>query len=235
MPKAPQKASPVKVQVVIKGNLDQGKYAAALRRLARELVKTFGEKGKNWVLTESIGEPPSKGPRDITLYVVAGDEAPTDLWAAHGYKVPPAEMAKLQAAFDPSSKTAGATYRNVGIVPADKAIGLGEYGLSNSMTHEVGHSLIGVRCDHPSSEPECGGVMQEFPSPREDLGYNDQFTRTVREMYPLMVTERPSYTAVWQPSTEGEIQLYGWTTDALRAEYDKLWEQGWRLKLLSLF
>jgi hypothetical protein len=65
--------------VVLKGNVDTGKYGAALRRLTRELVKTFGENGKNWVLTESIAEPPNKAPRDITLYIVAGDEAPTEL------------------------------------------------------------------------------------------------------------------------------------------------------------
>jgi hypothetical protein len=43
------------------------------------------------------------------------------------------------------------------------------------------------------------------------------------------------YTAVWQPSTEGEIQVYGWTYQDYRAKYDELWPQGWRLKLLDVY
>ena len=43
------------------------------------------------------------------------------------------------------------------------------------------------------------------------------------------------YTAVWQPSTEGEIQVYGWTYEDYRAKYDELWPQGWRLKLLDVY
>lgn len=41
------------------------------------------------------------------------------------------------------------------------------------------------------------------------------------------------YTAVWRRSTEGEIQVYGWTYEDLRARYDVLWELGWRLALLA--
>jgi hypothetical protein len=43
------------------------------------------------------------------------------------------------------------------------------------------------------------------------------------------------YTAVWRPSTEGEIQVYGWKYEDYRAKYDELWQQGWRLKLLSIY
>jgi Concanavalin A-like lectin/glucanases superfamily/Peptidase family M23/Bacterial tandem repeat domain 1 len=43
------------------------------------------------------------------------------------------------------------------------------------------------------------------------------------------------YTAVWEPSTEGEIQVYGWTYEDYRAKYDELWQQGWRLKLLDVY
>ena len=39
----------------------------------------------------------------------------------------------------------------------------------------------------------------------------------------------PRYTAVWRPSTEGEIQVYGWTYQDYRAKYDGLWDRGWRL------
>ncbi len=41
------------------------------------------------------------------------------------------------------------------------------------------------------------------------------------------------YNAVWRPSTEGEIQVYGWTYSDFRAKYDELWPQGWRLKILQ--
>ena len=43
------------------------------------------------------------------------------------------------------------------------------------------------------------------------------------------------YTAVWQPSTADEIQVYGWTYEDYRKKYDELWKQGWRLKLIQPF
>lgn len=43
------------------------------------------------------------------------------------------------------------------------------------------------------------------------------------------------YTAVWQPSTTGEIQVYGFTYEDYRKKYDELWAKGWRLKLLQPF
>ena len=43
------------------------------------------------------------------------------------------------------------------------------------------------------------------------------------------------YTAVWEQSTAGEVQVYGWTYEHFRAKYDELWKQGWRLKLLQPF
>lgn len=55
----------------------------------------------------------------------------------------------------------------------------------------------------------------------------------------MLITAPPSagvrYTAVWQQSTAGEIQVYGWTYDDYRAKYDELWKQGWRLKILQPF
>jgi hypothetical protein len=39
----------------------------------------------------------------------------------------------------------------------------------------------------------------------------------------------PRYTAVWRPSAEGEIQVYGWIYQDYRAKYDGLWDRGWRL------
>ena len=41
------------------------------------------------------------------------------------------------------------------------------------------------------------------------------------------------YTAVWRRSTEGEVQVYGWTYEDFRARYDQLWPQGWRLKFIA--
>ncbi|RYZ40104.1 MAG: hypothetical protein EOO71_17385 [Myxococcaceae bacterium] len=42
-----------------------------------------------------------------------------------------------------------------------------------------------------------------------------------------------SFTAVWEPSTQGEIQVYGWTYADYREKYDQLWSQGWRLHTLQ--
>jgi hypothetical protein len=41
------------------------------------------------------------------------------------------------------------------------------------------------------------------------------------------------FSAVWRKSTEGEIQVYDWPQKDLRAKYDKLWPQDWRLKILA--
>ncbi len=41
------------------------------------------------------------------------------------------------------------------------------------------------------------------------------------------------YTAVWRPSTSGEIQVYGWSYEDYRKKYDELWNQGWRLHILN--
>ena len=38
---------------------------------------------------------------------------------------------------------------------------------------------------------------------------------------------------VWRKSTEGEIQVYGWTYTDYRSQYDQLWSQVWRLKILQ--
>jgi hypothetical protein len=50
-----------------------------------------------------------------------------------------------------------------------------------------------------------------------------------------VVSGQVLYTAVWRPSTEGEIQVYGWKYEDYRARYDELWNQGWRLKLLNVY
>ena len=42
-----------------------------------------------------------------------------------------------------------------------------------------------------------------------------------------------SFTAVWQPSSDPEIQISGWTYEAYRQRYDELWAVGWRLHILQ--
>lgn len=42
-----------------------------------------------------------------------------------------------------------------------------------------------------------------------------------------------SYTAVWRPDTEDEIQVYAWKYADYRNKYDQLWPLGWRLYSLE--
>jgi hypothetical protein len=42
-----------------------------------------------------------------------------------------------------------------------------------------------------------------------------------------------SYCAVWKESEKPEVQVYDWAYGDVRAKYDELWPQGWRLKILS--
>jgi hypothetical protein len=50
-----------------------------------------------------------------------------------------------------------------------------------------------------------------------------------------VVDAQPRYNAVWRPSTEDEIQVYGWTREDFQAKYDELWDGGWRLHLLDSY
>ena len=43
------------------------------------------------------------------------------------------------------------------------------------------------------------------------------------------------YTAIWRPSTSGEIQVYESSYADYRKKYDELWQQGWRLHILNTF
>ncbi|RKH50887.1 hypothetical protein [Corallococcus llansteffanensis] len=42
-----------------------------------------------------------------------------------------------------------------------------------------------------------------------------------------------SFTAVWEPGSQSEIQVYGWSYADYREKYDQLWPQGWRLYSLQ--
>jgi hypothetical protein len=48
-----------------------------------------------------------------------------------------------------------------------------------------------------------------------------------------MATDEVRHSAVWRPSTKGEIQVYGWTYEDYRKKYDELWQQGWRLQAVQ--
>jgi hypothetical protein len=47
------------------------------------------------------------------------------------------------------------------------------------------------------------------------------------------INGQTKYTAVWKPSEEDEIQVYGWKYQDYRNKYDELWPQGWRLHILE--
>ncbi|MBS0183434.1 MAG: hypothetical protein JSS39_13610 [Nitrospira sp.] len=163
------------------------------------------------------------------MYVVSGDKPSPDLkkfFVAQGFSAE-----QLENAFNPDIDTHGLTNHDISIIPADKAFKLGEVGYSNTMNHEVGHALTD-ECDAKGGPHPCGGVMQTPVSPRENLEYDSKFRRAVTSKLTL-VPEVKRYTAVWQPSTENEVQVYEWSYQDYRAKYDELWQQGWRLKLLS--
>jgi hypothetical protein len=195
--------------------------------LGRALSKLKSE------LEDKFGNSSVKRVTNITLYVVGGAELTDEdraFFVAQGFS--PEELNKT---FARGGEVHGLSNRsnNTVIIPADKAINQGEFGFSNILKHEVGHQLIGVGCDGHPNTPECGAVMVGAPSARVDLGYTPQFRDVVIQIHLTVATETVRYTSVWHSSTEGEIQVYGWTYQDYRAKYDELWKQGWRLKLLS--
>ena len=232
----------VQVNVVVLGNVDQRQLGLAMSRLRRELGRTFGQNGFELTLKSGLDSNPSREPRVFTLYLAAGDTPPTaadgrSLWELHGYK-PGAEALKgLETVFAGPTDVKGLTMLHVSIIPADQVFAPPSepetFLLSNVLTHELGHGLVGTTCAGHPNAPACGGVMQRVQPRSEDQGYTAEFIEIVKARFPLLVTEAPRYAAVWQPDTTEEIQLYNWPTEALRAKYDELWPQGWRLKLLS--
>jgi hypothetical protein len=91
----------------------------------------------------------------------------------------------------------------------------------------------------------AGGAFVTIPTPYSDYEASDDggktwysVTRGIPRQGQWLRRPIPGpvrYTAVWRPSTEGEIQVYGWTYQDYRAKYDQLWPQGWRLKLLNVY
>lgn len=51
----------------------------------------------------------------------------------------------------------------------------------------------------------------------------------------VLTGDQVLYNAVWQQSTAGEIQVYGWAYSDYRNFYDQLWNDGWRLKTLDTY
>ena len=43
------------------------------------------------------------------------------------------------------------------------------------------------------------------------------------------------YNAVWRPGTHDEKAVYGWTYADYRAQYDKIYPDGWRLYILNAY
>jgi murein DD-endopeptidase MepM/ murein hydrolase activator NlpD len=89
-----------------------------------------------------------------------------------------------------------------------------------------------------------GGAFVTIPAPLANYEVSDNQGQTWRAVIrgiptPGQWLRRSTdtnpvrYTAAWQPSNEGEIQVYGWTYADYRAKYDELWPQGWRLKHLA--
>ena len=91
---------------------------------------------------------------------------------------------------------------------------------------------------------DSGGAFVTIPAPFCNYEYSvDQGTswKHVIRGVPLegqwvrrAVSVSPvRFSAVWRRSSEGEIQVYDWPQKDLRAKYDELWPQGWRLKTLA--
>ncbi len=89
-------------------------------------------------------------------------------------------------------------------------------------------------------EPSRAGEIQMYDVTYEEYRANyDQLWSQGWRLKSLQPTVAPGnkvrYTAVWEQSTAGEIQVYGWTYEDYRKKYDELWKQGWRLKIIQPF
>ena len=89
-------------------------------------------------------------------------------------------------------------------------------------------------------QPSTAGEIQVYGWTYEDYRkkYDELWAKgwRLKLLQPFVLAgDQVRYTAVWQPSRAGEIQVYGWTYEDYRKKYDELWGQGWRLKLLQPF
>jgi murein DD-endopeptidase MepM/ murein hydrolase activator NlpD len=93
-------------------------------------------------------------------------------------------------------------------------------------------------------ESRTAGAFVTIPAPFSDYeASDDQGTTWYRVLRGIPLagqwvrraapTSSVRYSAVWRPSTEGEIRVDGWAYEDYRAKYDELWPQGWRLKLIA--
>ncbi|HEU5486728.1 MAG TPA: hypothetical protein VFU98_17620 [Microlunatus sp.] len=88
--------------------------------------------------------------------------------------------------------------------------------------------------------PSTAGEIQVYGWTYEDYRkkYDELWNKgwRLKLIQPFVLPgDQVRYTAVWQQSTAGEIQVYGWGYQDYRAKYDELWNQGWRLKALQTF
>jgi hypothetical protein len=91
----------------------------------------------------------------------------------------------------------------------------------------------------PGRTPErqlYGASHDEFESRQRDL-VNQGWRLSSLAVHTDTPTEtfaaEPRYTAVWQPSVVPEIVRCGMSEVVYQDEYERLWVQGWRLKLLA--
>ena len=138
--------------------------------------------------------------------------------------------------------------QNSAVVSAGDAVGFGQH------LADIGDTGVAVGAYHlhfattnlGESNKNAGGQFVTVPAPMCNYEVSDDQGQTWREVIRGIpsngqwvrrpVVDTPvRYTAVWHPSTAGEIQVYGWTYEDYRAKYDELWPQGLRLNLLSVY
>jgi hypothetical protein len=89
-------------------------------------------------------------------------------------------------------------------------------------------NYIQAHADAALAIKQCADQFQEGAElPSTENCRITQFSGQVAPMRP------GSYTAVWQPSNEPEIQVYAWKYEDYRNKYDELWPLGWRLYSLE--
>ncbi|HYO52125.1 hypothetical protein [Archangium sp.] len=84
-----------------------------------------------------------------------------------------------------------------------------------------------ANADAAASIRACALRRNESPLPNSSTCRITQYTGVAAPNVP------GRFTAVWEPGTQAEIQVYGWAYADYREKYDQLWGQGWRLHTLQ--
>ncbi len=104
---------------------------------------------------------------------------------------------------------------------------------------ESGPSIGYTAAWEPSRTPEhqlYSAPHDEFETRQRDLvnqGWRLSSLTVHTDNGTDLPTGEPRYTAIWQPSVVPEILRCGMSEVVYQAEYERLWVQGWRLKLLA--